>query len=139
MGTRRNNYYDATICRMVAKSLQEQEDAFLEQHRNDPEASLLRYIQENALRLGHTPHEKEILGSELILLRFGSWQEALCKAGLSPPTTPDRVTHFQRYIQEEKAQKERYAQKKAEKKELARIREQERMKKKQTQQNGQPE
>ena len=129
MGNRRNNYYDATIRRMVQESLEQKENAFLSEHEQDSDEALAQYLRESAAGLGHTPHEKEILGTELILRRFGSWQEAIKKAGLNPPNTPNKPTRFQRYILEEQAQKKLYAQKKAQKKEAARIRETERAKK----------
>ena len=139
MGNRRNNYYDATIRRMVTESLQRKEEDFCRLHQKDPDDVLVHYLQEHTRILGHTPHEKEILGWTLILARFGSWQAAICKAGLSPPNTPNKISLFRCYIQEEALQKELYAQKKARKKEAARIREQEREKKKRMHQNDQPD
>ena len=129
MGNRRNNYYDATIRRMVQESLQRKESSFFAEHGQDSDEALIKYLRESAALLGHTPHEKEILGTELILQRFGSWQEAVARAGLNPPNTPNKPTRFRLYVLEEQAQKTLYAQKKATKKENARIRERERAKK----------
>lgn len=138
MKNKRNSLYDATIRRNVSESLRKQEEVFSAEHENDSDEMLLHYLQKNAMELGHTPHEREILGGKLIMLRFGSWQTAICKAGLSPPTTPDKPSQFQRVMQEEQRQKALYAQKKAQKKEAARARELAREQKKRSQQKDQP-
>ena len=123
MQPKRNNYYDAAIRRMVKESLEKKEEAFAQLHEQDSDEMLLEYIRQQAEALGHSPHEKEILGSGLILQRFGDWHRALELAGLPRPNAPDKRSGFLLYIEEEKLQKQLYAQKKLEKKQLARQRE----------------
>lgn len=130
MQPKRNNYYDATIRRMVRESLAEKNRAFAEQHRPDSDEILLEYLRSCARELGHTPHAQEILGSELLTERFGDWNQTLERAGLPKLTTPDKLSAFRLWTEEEAEQKRIYTQRKAEKKALARLREVERERRK---------
>ena len=127
----RNNIYEATIKRMVAHALEEREQEFLEAHSSDTDEQLLAYLRQNTIQLGHTPWPREIVGGSYIEQRFGTWKNALCRAKLPRPSTPDNLSGFAR-IQEERARQEViYRQKKAEKKLRAQQRRAQQAKKKQ--------
>lgn len=118
----RNNIYEATIKRMVNEALDAQEQEFTANRGADSDEQLLSYLQLCAKALGYTPWPREIVGGSLIEQRFGSWQTAIEKANLPMPTTPDKLTGFARYQEEEARQKIRYREKKAAKKQRARER-----------------
>ena len=115
----RNNIYEATIKRMVNEALEAQEQEFAQNRGSDSDEQLLAYLQFCTQLLGHTPWPREIVGGSLIEQRFGSWQMAIVKAKLPMPTTPDKLTGFARYQEEEERQKIRYREKKAAKKQKA--------------------
>ena len=131
MSPRRNDYYEATIRRMVNKSIEEQERQFEQEHGGDADGALLDYLRCAAQTLGHTPHERELLGGSVIAKRFCAWEYAIQKADLPPAYTPDKISRFDRYIKEEEIQKQRYACNKAQKKERARLQELQRRQKQQ--------
>lgn len=112
----RNIIYEATIRRMVSQALDDAETAFCLAHSADSDGQLLRYLQESAASLGHTPWPREIVGGSLLETRFGTWENALAKAALPKPTAPDRPSGFLRIREETQRQKLIYRQKKAEKK-----------------------
>ena len=111
----RNDIYEAVIRKMVNQALEEQEDAFEQIHRSDPEDALVAYLQHCAEVLGYSPRYKEIVGWRLLEQRFGSWSDALQRAGL-PPAARCPVTKLPRILEETEKQKELYRRKKAEKK-----------------------
>ena len=115
----RNNIYDAIIKRMVNEALEAQEQEFAQNRGSDSDEQLLAYLQFCTQLLGHTPWPREIVGGSMIEARFGSWQMAIVKAKLPMPTTPDKLTGFARYQEEEERQKIRYREKKAAKKQKA--------------------
>ena len=115
----RQNIYEATIRRMVQQALEQQEQEFRQLHETDTDEQLLTHLRSRASALHHSPWPGEIEGGSLILERFGSWQEALNLAGLSAPKRPNKPSSFARIAEETEKQKERYRQKKAEKKVLA--------------------
>ena len=117
----RNEIYEAVIRKMVAQALEEQEDAFARDHEQDADAELLACLRAAARQLGYSPRYKEIVGWRTIEMRFGSWSEALQKAGL-PPAARCPVTKLPRVQEETQRQKERYRQRKAEKKQKNRRR-----------------
>ena len=115
----RNNIYEATIKRMVNEALDAQEQEFTANRSTDSDEQLLSYLCFCANLLGHTPWPREIVGGSLIEDRFGSWEKALAKAKLPKPVTPDKLTGFARYIEENERQKAVYREKKAAKKQKA--------------------
>ena len=126
----RNDIYEAVIRKMVNQALEEQEDAFEQIHRSDPEDALVAYLQHCAEVLGYSPRYKEIVGWRLLEQRFGGWNAALQQAELVPGVRCP-VTKLPRIIEETEKQKEIYRQRKAEKKlrNRQRLQEQERKKK----------
>lgn len=127
----RNNLYDSTIRRMVRQSLAQKEQDFRQSWLEQPDEALLAYLRQEARRIGHSPHEREILGGQYLSERFGGWDTALERAGLPQPVTPDRPQQFARIREETLLQQKRYREKKAEKRRKAQQRraEQERKKK----------
>lgn len=126
----RNDIYKAVIRKMVNQALEEQEDAFEQIPRSDPEDALVAYLQHCAEVLGYSPRYKEIVGWRLLEQRFGGWNAALQQAELVPAVRCP-VTKLPRIIEETEKQKEIYRQRKAEKKlrNRQRLQEQERKKK----------
>lgn len=108
--------YQVTIRRMVEEALSEREKQFATEHAFDTNAQLAAYLQQIALKLGHTPHAKEIVGWQYILERFGTWERAIRAARLPLPTTPNIPSRFQLVLDEYEHQQALYRQKKAEKK-----------------------
>lgn len=114
----RNEIYESVIRKMVVQALDEQEMNFSRDHAFDSEEQLLSYIREQAEILHYAPRFKEIIGWKLITERFGSWGNAIEKAGLhiTSSCTVEKLPRIQEEIQK---QKELYRQKKAEKKLLS--------------------
>ena len=115
----RNNVYDAVIRRMVNEAIQAQEQEFAANRNSDSDEQLLAYLCFCASVLNHTPWPREIVGGSLIEERFVTWKNALLKAKLPLPTTPDKVTGFARYQEETERQKRLYREKKVAKKQKA--------------------
>jgi len=116
----RNNIYEATIKRMVTQALEDQEQEFILHRSLDSDGQLLDYLRYCAEILQHSPWPREIVGGSLIAQRFGTGQNALLKAQLPQPTTPDKVTGFARYQEEVARQKILYREKKSAKKQKPR-------------------
>ena len=127
----RNNIYEATIKRMVTQTLEAQEQDFLIFHAADTDGQLLTYLCQCAASLGHTPWPREMIGGSFIEQRFGSWNNALLKAKLPHPSTPDHPSTFARFQEERLNQEAIYRQRKAEKKLRAQQRQAQQSKKKQ--------
>ena len=115
----RQNIYEATIRRMVAQALEEQEQAFRLAHGQDPDGVLVDMVRQWAAAHGGSPWPGEIVGGSYMAERFGSWERLLSQAGLDPPDHPNRQQLFARVIEQTQRQKELYRRKKAEKKQLA--------------------
>ena len=112
----RNNIYEATIKRMVTQALEAQEKNFINAHAADTDEQLLSYLCQCATSLGHTPWPGEMIGGSYIEVRFGSWKNALLKANLPHPSTPNHPSNFARFQEERANQEAIYRQRKAEKK-----------------------
>ena len=108
----RNKIYEATIKRMISQSLEAQEQEFAFGHGSDSDDELLAYLSSCASVLKHTPWPREIVGGGLIEQRFGTWRNAVLKANLPMPTTPDKPSGFVRYQEETQRQKAMYREKK---------------------------
>lgn len=119
----RNHIYESVIRNLVAQALEEQEACFCRIHEDATDQELLDYLRAQAEALGHTPRYMEIIGSKLIVQRFGQWNRAIAQAGL-PEAKPCPVSQLPRIRQETQRQKECYRQRKAEKKQRSRTREQ---------------
>lgn len=136
---KRHEIYEAVIRRMVTESLEAQEEQFVLEHENDSDEQLLSYVRECAQKLGHSPWSREIVGGEMILKRFESWELVLRKAKLPQPTIANKPANFARYHEEVEQQKAIYRQKKAIKKQKAQQRLREQQEKKQKREKKQAE
>ena len=104
---------------MVTLALEAREEEFRKEHSDDTNGQLIAYLRQCTAELQHTPWPGEILGGTVIAERFGSWEKALCAAGLPMPTGENKPSTFLRVQREEQRQKEIYRQRKAEKKILS--------------------
>ena len=62
MKASRQDIYNAVIHRMVQESLTAKHEAFAQEHAQDTTEQLVTYIRACAVRLGHSPHQKEVIG-----------------------------------------------------------------------------
>ena len=115
----RQNMYQAVINRMVHEALTQKHEAFVQEHQYDTDDQLLQYLRECARQLGHSPHQKEIIGWPLFIARFGNWHDALRQAHLQIPRTANTPSKFKIVVEEENRQKLLYRERKAQKKRIA--------------------
>ena len=113
---RRNTLYESVINNRTTQSLRKQEQEFAELHRDDSDKTLLEYVLREALKLGHTPGEKEIVGWSYLIARFGSWNDVLEKTSLSKYKSDFPVCTNTLRLAETERQKELYRERKREKK-----------------------
>ena len=67
---------------------------FILEHQRDSAAELAAYLRRcQAEELGHVPAQSEVLGGDLLALRFGSWGNALAYSGF-PVSTGQAVSNF---------------------------------------------
>ena len=66
---------------------------FILEHQKDSAAELAKYLRRCQAELGHVPAQSEILGGDLLALRFGSWVNALEYSGF-PVSTGPAVSNF---------------------------------------------
>ena len=70
----------------VRVAVSRQNIEFILAHQHDSTEMLSRYLRNCKSELGHVPAQSEVLGGELLTLRFGSWVKALEESGLQDPT-----------------------------------------------------
>lgn len=95
-------FYQAALRHMVDRALAEKHRTFAQLHWVDTDEELADYIRGCARQLRHTPREGEIYGTPLILERFGSWEQAVRRAGLLPNPSAGKASQFA-IVQEELA------------------------------------
>lgn len=122
MKASRQNIYNSVINRMVQEALAAKNEAFAQAHIGDTTEQLAAYIRACAIKLGHSPHQKEVIGWPMLTERFGTWENALDAAGLSLPKTPNNPSQFAIVLEETEEQKRIYRERKAEKKQRAQAR-----------------
>lgn len=116
MKASRQDIYNAVIHRMVQESLAAKHEAFAQEHAQDTTEQLVTYIRACAIRLGHSPHQMEVIGWPMLTERFGTWGNALRAARLPFPRTPNNPAQFALMLDEIEEQKRIYRERKAEKK-----------------------
>ena len=79
-----NSFYSTIIAGRVNRELEQREKEFAEAHAKDTDPELVLYVCQQALKLGHSPREKEITGWQFLSERFGGWDRVLLKAHLKP-------------------------------------------------------
>lgn len=65
----------------VRMAVSRQNIEFILAHQHDSAEKLSSYLRKCKEELGHVPAQSEVLGGELLTLRFGSWVKALESAG----------------------------------------------------------
>lgn len=113
---RRNTIYESVINKRTTQSLQKKEHEFEELHREDSDKALSEYVLKEALRLGHSPREKEIVGWSYLISRFGSWDNVLAKASLKKSREEFSGCVNTLRLEETERQKALYRERKREKK-----------------------
>ena len=122
----------------VRMAVSRQNIEFILAHQHDSREELARYLRQCKKELGHVPAQSEVIGGDLLALRFGSWATALNYSGYVDYKGPalsalqlERTAIFQEeyerqsalHVQQKKARKkqaaadrrERKSQKKREK------------------------
>ena len=72
-------------------SLSKQNVAFVLEHQNDTWQELSQYLARCQAALGHAPARTEVIGGDLIELRFRGWANALCASGVPAEQAVRRV------------------------------------------------
>ena len=65
----------------VRMAVSRQNIEFILAHQHDSREELARYLRQCKKELGHIPAQSEVIGGDLLALRFGSWVEALNYSG----------------------------------------------------------
>lgn len=65
----------------VRMAVSQQNIEFILAHQHDSAEELSSYLRKCKEELGHVPAQSEIIGGDLLALRFGSWEKALSDSG----------------------------------------------------------
>ena len=108
----------------VRMAVSRQNIEFILAHQHDSREELARYLRQCKKELGHVPAQSEVIGGDLLALRFGSWVEALnysgymnCKGTAVSALPLERTALFQAeykrqsalHVQQKKARKKQAA------------------------------
>ena len=107
--------FENILCRRTEAALLRRQEAFLKEHAQDPDEALLQYLRCCAKELGHSPNMEEVIGGELLVRRFGSWEKALAGASLGRPGPTPADRHRRIYREEKKHQLDLWHQEKQQK------------------------
>ncbi len=130
--------HDKRMNESVRVAISRKNIEFILAHQHDSREELARYLRQCKKELGHVPAQSEVIGGDLLALRFGSWATALNYSGYVDYRGPalsalplERTAIFQEeyerqsalHVQQKKARKnqaaadrrERKSQKKREK------------------------
>lgn len=93
MGNRRNlfngnKWREKKITQYTVAAIQQKNEAFVQQHRTDTNQELIQYLWCCARTLGRSPSDTEVIGADLLIERFGSWEKALEAAELPKRRSP---------------------------------------------------
>ena len=113
------------VLRRAERMIAYQNIQFILAHQNDTLEQLTAYLSACMDTLGHVPAWTEVLGGDLIDLRFGGWAQALHsigQTGYDDAQEPPRVQDTQLFRNEYDRQRVLDKQKKLEKKALSRER-----------------
>ena len=104
--------FENILKKRTEEALAQKQREFETLHQHDSDGELLNYLRRCAEEIGRTPNACEVIGGTFLHQRFGSWDQALQRAGLGRPgPAPD----FQRrwiYKQEKQRQLELHREKK---------------------------
>ena len=105
----------------VRMAVSRQNIEFILAHQHDSREELARYLRQCKKELGHVPAQSEVIGGDLLALRFGSWATALNYSGYVDYKGPalnalplERTAIFQEEYERQSAQhiKDKEARKK---------------------------
>lgn len=96
------------IAKRTRAALEARDAAFAERHAETPLLQLAQYLRRCADTLKHSPSPNEVDGGDFIEQRFGSWEAAMWKARLPPPTSMRKLKDTARYKQEKAIQEPLY-------------------------------
>ena len=69
--------HDKRMNESVRVAISRKNIEFILAHQHDSREELARYLRQCKKELGHIPAQSEVIGGDLLALRFGSWVEAL--------------------------------------------------------------
>ena len=73
--------HDKRMNESVRVAISRKNIEFILAHQHDSREELARYLRQCKKELGHIPAQSEVIGGDLLALRFGSWVEALNYSG----------------------------------------------------------
>ena len=73
--------HDKRMNESVRVAISRKNIEFILAHKHDSREELARYLRQCKKELGHIPAQSEVIGGDLLALRFGSWVEALNYSG----------------------------------------------------------
>ena len=73
--------HDKRMNESVRMAVSRQNIEFILAHQHDSREELARYLRQCKKELGHVPAQSEVIGGDLLALRFGSWATALNYSG----------------------------------------------------------
>ena len=73
--------HDKRMNESVRVAISRKNIEFILAHQHDSREELARYLRQCKKALGHVPAQSEIIGGDLLALRFGSWEKALSDSG----------------------------------------------------------
>ena len=116
--------HDKRMNESVRVAISRKNIEFILAHQHDSREELARYLRQCKKELGHIPAQSEVIGGDLLALRFGSWVEALnysgymnCKGTAVSALPLERTALFQAeykrqsalHVQQKKARKKQAA------------------------------
>ena len=73
--------HDKRMNESVRVAISRKNIEFILAHQHDSREELARYLRQCKKELGHIPAQSEVIGGDLLALRFGSWATALNYSG----------------------------------------------------------
>ena len=73
--------HDKRMNESVRVAISRKNIEFILAHQHDSREELARYLRQCKKELGHVPAQSEVIGGDLLALRFGSWATALNYSG----------------------------------------------------------
>ena len=73
--------HDKRMNESVRVAISRKNIEFILAHQHDSREELARYLRQCKKELGHVPAQSEVIGGDLLALRFGSWATALNHCG----------------------------------------------------------
>ena len=112
-----NRWYQKEIDRRTLKAIREKNDKFCEDYADATRLELILNVLNRARILGHTPQAAEVIGSELMIKRFGTWENVISAARLPPAQGKNKLTGTVLFKEERRKQIRLYKEEQRKKKE----------------------